>query len=87
MGGSFGTITAWPLVGILIETIGWTYSFYVSAILVGVFTTLWIFIVFDAPAKHPRIKVSEKEYIEQKLVGITESKKVNSSILKSDCYY
>lgn len=73
-GGSIGTITTWPLVGLIIETIGWTYSFYIASILVAVFTAFWIFIVYDEPAMHPRISLIEKDYIEQSLVGQSKTK-------------
>lgn len=74
-GSSFGTIGTWPLAGFLIETIGWAYSFYVTAIMVGVFTIFWFCIVYDEPAVHPRINSTEKEYIESHLFGIAKSTK------------
>lgn len=74
VGGAIGTVTTWPLAGMLIETVGWAYAFYVPAILTAVMTLLWYLITFDSPARHPRISPGERAYIEKCLTGITASK-------------
>lgn len=75
-GGSLGTTLSWPIVGIIIELLGWPYVYYTTAILSLAFTFLWFYLVYDTPAKHPRISPEEQEYIESRIVGITESSKV-----------
>lgn len=76
-GTDIGTVVAWSLCGILIENFGWKWAFYVPALLTGLFTVLWYFVVFDTPAKHPRILPAEKVYIESSLEGIHEGLKVS----------
>uniref|UniRef100_A0A182NQ00 Major facilitator superfamily (MFS) profile domain-containing protein n=1 Tax=Anopheles dirus TaxID=7168 RepID=A0A182NQ00_9DIPT len=73
MGGTFGTVITWPLVGVLIETLGWSFAFYIPAAIAAFAAVLWYIIVADSPAAHPRIRSEEKEYIEKSL-GDTISK-------------
>lgn len=75
-GTDIGTVVAWSLCGVLIENFGWKWAFYVPALLSGLFTVLWYFLVFDTPAEHPRILQAEKIYIENSLTGISEGPKV-----------
>jgi ACS family sodium-dependent inorganic phosphate cotransporter len=61
---------------VIIETLGWDWAFYVSAIITFVFVAFWYFLVSDSPAKHKRIKSEEIEYIEKSLNNtISEEKK------------
>lgn len=62
--------------GGLIENIGWHYAFYVPALLVAIFAILWLFLMFDSPAQHPRILRQETDYIEMRIIGITENHQV-----------
>lgn len=85
VGGAIGTVATWPLAGILIETIGWEWGFYVTAMLTAVMALVWYLITYDTPAEHPRISDKEREYIENSLMGV---EKVNTwpplwEILKS----
>ncbi|XP_041783948.1 sialin-like [Anopheles merus] len=73
MGGTFGTVITWPLVGVLIETLGWSFAFYIPAVISAIVAVLWYIIVADSPSTHPRIKAEEKDYIEKSL-GDTISK-------------
>lgn len=75
LGGTFGTVITWPLAGILVETIGWIYAFYVPAIIGAVVTIFWFYLVADTPAVHPRIAQEEKEFIEKSLIGIQKNTK------------
>lgn len=63
MGSAIGTVVTWPLIAIIIESIGWKYGFYIPAILVILFAGFWYFLVFNSPADHPRINSNEREYI------------------------
>ncbi|XP_055625542.1 sialin-like [Toxorhynchites rutilus septentrionalis] len=73
MGGTFGTMVTWPLVGVLIETLGWSFAFYVPAMITAIVTAFWFVLVADSPSKHRHIKKEELEYIE-KSMGDTISK-------------
>lgn len=75
-GGSLGTTISWPIVGIIIECFGWPYVYYTTAILSLAFCCLWFYLVYDSPAKHPRISPDEQEYIESRIVGMSESSKL-----------
>ena len=65
-GASFGTVIVFPLGGILADTLGWRYIFYVTGALTLAWCILWAFLVYDTPQQHPRIS-------EQELVHITSS--------------
>ncbi|KFB47840.1 hypothetical protein ZHAS_00015886 [Anopheles sinensis] len=73
MGGTFGTVITWPLVGVLIETVGWSFAFYIPAVISAIVAALWYIIVADSPSSHPRINAEERDYIEKSL-GDTVSK-------------
>lgn len=76
MGGTFGTVITWPLVGILIEQAGWSYAFYVPAVLTIVMTLIWYCVVYDTPEVHPWITKEEKDYIDQTLGTAFSKEKV-----------
>lgn len=75
MGGNFGTVITWPLVGIIIESIGWVYGFYIPAILMALTALVWWYNVTDTPKQHPRIREAEKKYIEDSFQGRVSAKK------------
>ncbi len=51
-----------PLSGVLADQVGWEAIFYVFGALGIVWALAWFFLVFDAPAAHPRIsKVGSSE--------------------------
>lgn len=72
MGGNFGTIVSWALSGMLIESLGWAYSFYGAALLTLLFCAAWWWTAFDSPAQHPRIRRAEREYIEGSLMEVAQ---------------
>ncbi|XP_065214587.1 putative inorganic phosphate cotransporter isoform X2 [Planococcus citri] len=65
-GAQFGTVLAMPISGFLSEygfSGGWPSIFYVFG-LAGTFWSLaFLFIIYDDPEYHPRIKEDEKKYI------------------------
>lgn len=67
MGGTLGTVVTWPLAGIIVETMGWEYAFYIPALFTSFITLLWFVLVADTPAKHTNITLEEKLYIENSL--------------------
>lgn len=74
MGLSVGTLMGWSIAGITIEWCGWPMSFYVTGLLVLVFTAMWWYFVHDTPASHPRIRPAERFFIESHLVGLSAEK-------------
>lgn len=74
MGGSLGTISTWPMLGAIIEQLGWIWGFYINGAMVLIWTIFWLLLVADHPAEHRLITESEKNYIESSL-GNTISKK------------
>lgn len=73
-GAAIGIAVAFPMAGFLIESVGWVYAFYVPAVMVVIFTFALHLIVFDSPARHPRITTQEKDYIESHLKGLSIEK-------------
>lgn len=76
LGGTFGTVITWPVAGILMETLGWSYAFYIPAAFTFSLTIIWFYVVADSPAEHPRIRPEEKEFIETSLGHTVSTKKV-----------
>ncbi|XP_044253590.1 sialin-like [Tribolium madens] len=67
LGGTFGTVATWPLLGAIIEGLGWSWSFFINGGLVLLWCILWIILVADRPEVHPRISEDEKIYIMKSL--------------------
>ncbi|XP_037977353.2 vesicular glutamate transporter 3-like [Plutella xylostella] len=63
IGGTIGTMVAWSILGVLIESYGWEWGFYFFAITAVLFCLPWLYIVYDTPDEHPRIEKSEKQFI------------------------
>lgn len=75
MGGTFGTVITWPISGLLIESMGWDWAFYMVGLFVLIVTLIWFFVVADSPAQHRSISVKEREYIEKSLGDTITTKK------------
>lgn len=75
-GTDIGTVLTWSICGVLIETFGWSASFYGPGLVAAVFAICWYFFVFDSPEKHPGILPKESEYIRQSLAGMVNDQKV-----------
>ncbi|XP_065897700.1 sialin-like isoform X3 [Dysidea avara] len=66
--GSYaGNIVAFPLSGLLCNTMGWPWAFYISGIVGIIWFVAWLFLVFNTPADHPRISPEEHHYIESSI--------------------
>lgn len=63
-GAQVGTVIGMPLSGILC-LLSWDSVFYVFGAIGCVWAVMWIFLVYDSPAQHPRIEEAEKHYIEK----------------------
>ncbi|XP_055598417.1 sialin-like [Uranotaenia lowii] len=82
MGGTFGTVVTWPLVGILIESLGWAFAFYVPAVIAALVAAFWMIIVADTPDKHPRIRKEEQDFIVKSLGDSISKQKLLPPIAK-----
>lgn len=63
LGGTLGTVITWPMLGSIIETLGWHWAFFVPGIIALIWVLIWYYLVSDTPESHPRITEDEKEYI------------------------
>ena len=59
-----GTVISLPLSGFLADSLGWQAIFYVQGGLAAIWCVLWIFLVYDSPQQHPRIRSDELELFE-----------------------
>nr|CAD7258593.1 unnamed protein product [Timema shepardi] len=76
-GGYLGTITCFPISGLLCDwgvAGGWPMVFYVFGGLGVVWFIPWLFLVYDTPQQHPRISKEERDYI-QTSIGTVPTKK------------
>ncbi|XP_052132764.1 vesicular glutamate transporter 2-like [Frankliniella occidentalis] len=64
-GSSVGAALTFPLCGALVQTMGWPTVFYGSALLTALWLAAWLLLVYDSPAKHPRIAPEERRAIEK----------------------
>ncbi|XP_063916319.1 sialin-like [Zophobas morio] len=77
LGGSAGTVVTWPVLSIIIENLGWSWSFFLNGGFVIIWSILWILLVSDSPETHPRISEAEKVYIVNSLgTSIKQTKKL-----------
>lgn len=79
LGGVFGTVVTWPTTGYIIEKFGWRFSFYVPAAFAISISIVWLYVVADSPASHPRITKPEKDLIEKSLGSAVTSGAKKSS--------
>eukprot|EP00095_Tigriopus_kingsejongensis_P002637 maker-scaffold441_size170131-snap-gene-0.28 protein:Tk02637 transcript:maker-scaffold441_size170131-snap-gene-0.28-mRNA-1 annotation:"hypothetical protein TcasGA2_TC006625" len=66
-GSQIGTALAAPITGILCQTLGWEYVFYLFGGLGVVWFGFWAALIHDSPAKHPRISEAERKYIQDSI--------------------
>lgn len=75
-GSSVGTAVTYPLFGLINDVLSWEYIYYMTGVIVTIWYICWTFLIFDTPAKHPRISPEERYYIESALgQSISQSKK------------
>ncbi|XP_058411103.1 sodium-dependent phosphate transport protein 4 [Diceros bicornis minor] len=70
-----GALAAILLGGIISEALGWPFVFYIFGGIGCVCCLLWSVLVYDDPASHPWINVTEKEYIISSLAQQVSSSK------------
>ncbi|XP_006888742.1 PREDICTED: putative small intestine sodium-dependent phosphate transport protein-like [Elephantulus edwardii] len=62
-GALLGSFIIFAIGGLLSQTIGWPYIFYIFGGIGCVSSLLWFPLVYDDPVNHPFISTGEKEYI------------------------
>lgn len=72
-GVDVGTVITWAICGVLIERFGWQWAFFGPAMLAGVFTAVWWFVVYDSPVQHPWISQRERDHITGSQAGVVRS--------------
>ncbi|XP_025090960.1 sialin-like [Pomacea canaliculata] len=71
-GAQLGTVFVMPISGLLCEhgfAGGWPSVFYVFGAFGCVWFLFWLLLVYDTPARHPRITMEERKYIESSIGG------------------
>ena len=63
MGGTLGTAITWPLLGVLIENLGWIWAFYIPGALSILWCLLWYILISNTPETNRWIGEDEKMYI------------------------
>jgi MFS family permease len=76
LGGTLGTMVTWPLLGFIIESLGWSWSFFINGGIVLVWCVFWILLVADSPEAHSTISEEEKLYITKSLGDTIKRTKV-----------
>ncbi|GIY44302.1 uncharacterized transporter slc-17.2 [Caerostris extrusa] len=77
IGTHFGVVMSMPLTGYLCEhgfAGGWPSAFYLMGSAGFIWFALWILLVFESPAQHPRISTSELNYIRKNMPFISDEK-------------
>ncbi|CAD6242744.1 GSCOCG00009557001-RA-CDS [Cotesia congregata] len=77
MASSLGAAITMPICGFLIASVGWESVFYLTGGISIIWSIAWFTLVYDSPAKHPRISNEERRFIEES-IGTTSSKKVHA---------
>ncbi|KAJ0175558.1 hypothetical protein K1T71_008717 [Dendrolimus kikuchii] len=68
-----GIVIGMPLSGLLTDYISWQAPFYFYGVSGVIWYTLWLWLVFERPSKHPTITSKELTYIEQSLGTATQA--------------
>ncbi|KAJ1522332.1 hypothetical protein ONE63_002627 [Megalurothrips usitatus] len=75
MGSSVGAALTFPLSGAVMHAMGWPAVFYGCAVLTALWLTAWTLLVYDSPAKHPRIDPEERNGIEKAIGDLVSNPK------------
>ena len=66
-GASIGTVLIFTFSGYVADNLGWEAVFYITGGCSLVWVVFWFYLVYDTPAKHPRIDLQEREFIEKEI--------------------
>ncbi|KAI4454412.1 solute carrier family 17 [Holotrichia oblita] len=72
-GFSIGIGITYPLCGLLISKLGWRSVFYTTGSIGVLWCFIWYLLAFDSPEMHPRISLSEQQYIKENTVNTYEA--------------
>ncbi|XP_047497040.1 sialin-like isoform X2 [Penaeus chinensis] len=75
-----GIIVTMPMCGLIIDSLGWPYIFYVSGTLSLLWLGIWARFMYETPADHPRISKEERDYILEGIKEGTAGKKMGGSL-------
>ena len=62
-GSTFGMVFTFPMVGIIISSLGWEACFYIISAISLLWSFVWYFLAYDRPQDHPRISPEELEEV------------------------
>lgn len=65
------------MLGAIIETFGWVWSFYIPGIMCILWVGLWSVLISDTPQNHKGISEEELKYIEVNIGDSISKEKVN----------
>jgi len=63
-GSQVGTIIAFFISGVIVDSLGWEAVFYIQGSLAFIWVLFWMLIIHDTPDTHPYISETEKKYIQ-----------------------
>ncbi|KNC33126.1 hypothetical protein FF38_04718, partial [Lucilia cuprina] len=73
-GSSIGVAFAYPLFAYMMHYMSWKWVYLFCGIFGTLWWLLWLVLVYDSPAHHPRISISELRYIEKALGSSVQQK-------------
>lgn len=76
LASSLGAAVTMPICGYLIAAFGWESVFYVTGLISLAWSILWMVLIYDSPAEHPRISDEERRFIENAIGSGTTRGKV-----------
>lgn len=84
LGGTLGTVATWPLVGTMIDSIGWIWAFFIPGGVALIWCLMWWYVVTDTPEENRWISEEEKMYIVKSIGGTVNKTKVLITSSKTD---
>lgn len=77
-GFSIGIGITYPLCGFLIASLGWRSVFYTTGSIGVLWCMVWYLLAFDSPETHPRISLSEQQYIKENTINTYEASRAKT---------
>ncbi|KDR12492.1 Vesicular glutamate transporter 3 [Zootermopsis nevadensis] len=82
IGGTFGTMVAFPLCGAILNFLGWQAAFYVTSGLMLIVCLAWSLFMYNTPQEHPQITQDELQYIQNANGYISKNRKPKFPVKK-----
>lgn len=73
-----GTVLGMPLSGVISQSLGWPWVFYIFGIFGVVWSFFWFMLITDSPSEQPKISLEELEYIQDSLKDDRPERKVEN---------